>query len=448
MNSNADIIGDVKEMNAVISKVDSIGVLQQEKELPAEESCQEEDSVDSDDSDLNEERPFSPADIDIDVKDITVFSVMERIKNKEIVLDPEYQRNGNIWNHYRQCQLIESMLLGIPLPMFYFSIDNDIVDDHGLKRQSWQIVDGLQRLSVIRNFMIEFRDPSTHEVVPMRLEGMQYLKSLEGKSYEELPDALKRTLLEVNLKVNIIRKSTPREVKLNIFRRLNTGGMPLSMQEIRHATHSHGASRLLKKMANSNEFKLAVGQRVNCKRMGDREYVNRFLAFYINGVDLYRGMDLFLDVALDRIDKWIIPAKNEDKEVCQGILDQIESNFYDALNTIRCTLGEMSFVKIDQLPQADPRKVKAHLNKALFEVLTVCVAKLSNEARKKLIKLSGRARVEYESLFMDKSENGLSDIVSTSTGRTSRVRRRYEIVGDYLLRLTGENVNWKDELYA
>ena len=403
---------------------------------------------DEEDSSYNdEERPFSASDIDIDNKEITVFSVLERIKSHEITLIPDYQRKDGLWKRRNQSQLIESMLLGIPLPAFYFAIDKDFVDELGLRRQRWQVVDGLQRLCAIRNFMVgepAQMDRSGRVIVKprvMRLEEMEYLKSLNGKSYKELPDALKRTLLEVNLKANIIRKSTPRAVKLNIFRRLNTGGMPLSMQEIRHAMHSPGAAPVLKEMAETEVFKNATQGKVYAKRMGDCEYVNRFLAFYLLGVEKYEGMDAFLDESLDLVDEW---AKDE-KEGQQRIND-FKASFCRALEVIWAVLGENSFVRLEPL-RTKAKNTPSRINKALFEAFTVCAARLSEDARLRYLEMAEVARAEYEDLFDDDTENGLSDLVATTTGRTSRVRQRYEVVSAYFQKLTGEQIEWKKGLY-
>lgn len=412
-------------------------------------SAGDEDENDNDDSDYDaDEMPFDPAEIDIDAKDITVFSLLERIRSKEIILDTDYQRNSNLWNRYRQSQLIESMLLGIPIPAFYFAIDADFKDELGLMRQSWQVVDGLQRLCVIRNFMIGYPEGGSCGGPVMRLKGMQYLRSLDNKSYDELPEALKRTLLEVNIKANIIRKSTPLAVKLNIFRRLNTGGLPLSMQEIRHAMHSNGSAQLLKKLASSNDFKNATQNRVSCRRMGDREFVNRFLAFYLLGVESYGGMDVFLEESLAKIDRWAGPnlqELNKDWMEEDTRVRAIESNFAAALLTMHKAFGDDAYCQLD--PSKQQANDRRRINKALFEVFTVCVARMSVAARQALVDATEMVRLEYRKLFEDRLETGLSNLVSVSTGNKSRVFKRYEIVSAFLARMTGEQVEWRKGLY-
>jgi len=400
------------------------------------------DEDEDDDSDYDaDEMPFDPSEIDIDAKEITVFSLLERIKSKEIILDTDYQRNSNLWNRFRKSQLIESMLLGIPIPAFYFAIDTDFKDDLGLMRQSWQVVDGLQRLHVIREFMIGDCGSDSRRKSSLRLDGMQYLKSLNGKCYDELPEALKRTLLEVNIKANVIRKSTPIAVKLNIFRRLNTGGMPLSMQEIRHAMHSQGSARLLRRWADSPEFKKATHDMVSGKRMGDREFVNRFLAFYLLGVDAYKGMDVLLEEALAKIDKWDKPELLQDNV---RVLET-ETALMASLRTIHGVFGDDAYCQTD-LPGRSSA-CRKRVNKALFEVFTVCVARMSQTARDALVASAENAKVEYRQLFEDRSENGLSDLVSVSTGRRRRVVKRYEIVSAFLTRMTGETLEWRKGLY-
>lgn len=397
--------------------------------IPAEEDEDEVEAeiraeINEDDGYNDDELPFDPAQIDIEVGDAAVYLICERIKNNEIEFSPNYQRKAGIWNKVSQSRLIESMLLGIPLPMFYFAnekpSEESAVGGLGLKRSRWQIVDGLQRLCAIRNFIVE--SPAYE---PLKLAGLQYLKSLNGKTYKDLHPALQRTLLEVTLRSYVIRSTTPIDVKLNIFRRLNTGGLPLSMQEIRHAMHPE-ASSYLQKLAGLAIFRDATKHQINDRRLGDQEYVNRFLAFYLQGTRTYKGMDKFLHQCLKKIKTMSVDER-----------EGVQANFADSLSVLHSTLGEDAFVRFDVRQEKSANKI----NKALFETLTACVARLNSYSRKEFAS-SCNSLPEYRALFAD--PKGLTDLVQTSTGVTSRVLKRYEIIADYLYRITGEKINWED----
>src|SRR5574343_39891 len=119
------------------------------------------------------EVPFDPSKIDITVKSITISTLQSRLKNDELDLTPDFQRQANVWDQKRKSRLIESVLLRIPLPSFYLS-----EDDEGV----YAVVDGLQRLCTLFHFMdhAELNRVTGSKLVPLRLKDLQYLKELEG----------------------------------------------------------------------------------------------------------------------------------------------------------------------------------------------------------------------------------------------------------------------------
>ena len=150
----------------------------------------------------------------------------------------------------------------------------------------WQVVDGLQRLGALRDFVLE---------KALRLRGLEYLNQFDGLSYDDLPRPMQRRINETELSCHIIEHGTPDEVKFNVFKRINTEGRPLKPQEIRHALNPGPARNLLRELAESAEFLEATDRGVSPKRMADRECVLRFLAFRSLGVDAYAGkLDEFL----------------------------------------------------------------------------------------------------------------------------------------------------------
>src|SRR5262249_44885897 len=143
----------------------------------------------------------------------------------------------------------------------------DATDD-----DKWIVVDGLQRLTSLKRFVLDKN---------LRLCGLEFLSQLKGKAYDELPRNFQRRIAETQVTVYLIEKGTPSDVKFNIFKRINTGGLPLSAQEIRHALNQGKVTKLLAQLANSAEFKKATDNSIRDDRMADREFVLRFLAFTI-----------------------------------------------------------------------------------------------------------------------------------------------------------------------
>lgn len=237
------------------------------------------------------DEPFDPEQIDVVTRTPTVDLMLSRIRTKMIDLAPDFQRRADIWNQKHQSRLIESLLLRIPLPTLYASEgDGDV----------WAIVDGIQRLTTIGRFM----DPHSIGRDRLTLQGLEYL-DYNGCTFDDLPGRLQLRLRETELVVHLIRRDTPEAVKFNIFARINTGGLPLSRQELRHALIPGQARSVLSELADSPPFLRATDKSVNPERMADREMVLRFVAFWSISLETYSHADFdhFLREAMRSINK-------------------------------------------------------------------------------------------------------------------------------------------------
>jgi len=200
--------------------------------------------------------PFNPTDIDIVVEPKSLDALIERIRHKDIDMNTDFQRHAELWNNAKMSRLIESILIRFPLPAFYFDASED---------DNWLIVDGLQRLSSIRKFVIDKR---------LRLSGLEFLTDLNGKNYDELHRTYQRRIKECPVTVYLIKPGTPPEVKYSIFRRINTGGVTLNNQEIRNAMAKPVDRALLEELATHEFMRSTLGDL--SKRMMDQELVLRF----------------------------------------------------------------------------------------------------------------------------------------------------------------------------
>jgi len=145
--------------------------------------------------------------------------------SKEIIIRPEYQRLFR-WSHGQKVKLVESVLLGIPIPSIFVYQDSDGI---------WELVDGLQRVSTLLQLFGVLENES-----PLILEGTKYLPSLEGFCWsneehsKELPQNLKLAIKRSKITVTIILSESDKRAKFEVFQRLNTGGSNASNQEIRN----------------------------------------------------------------------------------------------------------------------------------------------------------------------------------------------------------------------
>jgi hypothetical protein len=150
--------------------------------------------------------------------------------NEEIDIHPEFQRFYR-WSDIQKTNLIESILLGIPIPPVFVSQRNDGI---------WDVVDGLQRLSTIYQFMGVLKDENSNKVQPLTLTGTKYLPSLEGKLWDLKDDEnsfsqeLRLIIKRSKINVSVILKESDETAKYDLFQRLNTGGSDLSPQEVRN----------------------------------------------------------------------------------------------------------------------------------------------------------------------------------------------------------------------
>lgn len=152
-------------------------------------------------------------------------------ESKEVDIHPEFQRFYR-WGDAQKTNLIESILLGIPIPPVFVSQKDDGI---------WDVVDGLQRLSTIYQFMGILRDENGNNMAPLVLSGTKYLPILEGKKWNSpddkgnsLSQQLRLIIKRSKISVSIILKESDGTAKYDLFQRLNTGGSNLSPQEVRN----------------------------------------------------------------------------------------------------------------------------------------------------------------------------------------------------------------------
>lgn len=332
----------------------------------------------------NNVSPFDPSKIDIKMDKLTIDSIIKRIKNKELEFESLFQRKSGLWGVIQKSQLIESILLKIPLPAFYF----DATDD-----DKWLIIDGLQRVGTIKEFVVD---------ETFKLKGLEFMVDLEGLQFSELPRALQRRVEETNINTYLINPATPKNVKYNIFKRINTGGLVLEAQEIRNALFQGQAAVFLLEMSKIPEFIKATDGSIKSDRMLDREFCLRYVAFTELSLEKYNGnMDEFLSEGMEYLQKI-----HEDK------FNDVVLNFKDTMNIAYDIFGRDCFRKIVDDGRRRP------INKALFEAVSYVVFNSTNNEVHLYLENKETIREKYIKLCAEyKFQNYLraSDKTSVST---------------------------------
>jgi hypothetical protein len=354
-----------------------------------------DDSVEQEpeDTQLVIDRPFDPESIKVKTKPALVDSIVSRITHGEIDLAPDFQRHAGIWNDLRKGRLIESLLLRIPLPVFYVAAD---------VKENWSVVDGLQRLTAINDFVND-RYP---------LSNLEYLSQLNGLLFSQLGRPMQRRIRETELVIHVIEPGTPEEVMFNIFRRINTGGMRLNGQEIRHAMHRGPARDFLKRLAETDEFKKATDWSVKPDRMADRECVLRFLAFRLTRWEDYRSNDLdgFLGETMRRLN-----------EIGEDDRLRLEADFKRAMEAAHLIFGNDAFRK-----RYDFGAPRNPVSKALFEAWSVGLARASDSEIVRLVQAKNDVRHAFVGTMM--SDRSFDVSISYSTGVPQRVLKRFDTI--------------------
>lgn len=343
----------------------------------------------------NNVNPFDPSKIDIKMDKLILDSIIKRIHNNELEFEAEFQRNPSLWKEEQKSQLIESILLKIPLPAFYFDATND---------DKWLIIDGLQRISTIKEFVVD---------ESLKLKGLEFMTDLDGLKFSQLPRSLQRRIEETNINAYLINPTTPKNVKFNIFKRINTGGLVLEPQEIRNALFQGQATKFLMTMSKTEEFLLATDRSVKSHRMLDREFCLRYVSF-TQLYEQYSGnMDIFLSDGMEYL-------QHADQEVLNSII----SDFKENMDTAFKIFGENCFRKIFNDGRRRP------INKAIFEAFSVVFHDSPKEEIEKYINNKDMIIKRFENLCQDYDfQNYLkaSDKFSVS----ARIKKIQDILNDY-----------------
>lgn len=375
-------------IEAVIRKLEKVGISVERKR---------DEDYPNDDAAVNN---FIPADVNISQRPMNVYNLMERLENHEINMTPGFQRH-RVWTKEQQSRLIESLMLKIPIPTFYFN-----AVDEG----EWIVIDGLQRMTAFHDFLV---GKENEEGIRVKEDfcGLEYMADFNGKTFDDLPRQYIRRIKETPIVAYFVEKGTPDGIVYNIFERINTGGVKLEKQEIRHAMYGGSATDLLQRLAESETFIQATQHAVSSERMEDREYINRFIAFTeLDYMNEYEGnVDDFLRKALKTVNQY------SDKDIAR-----IEQTFYRVMQGCIDIFGKYAFRKYNN----DTMR-RGPVNKALFEAWGVVLAQLTQDKIDVLVKNREELLIKLGDRMFDNEFN-----LALKGGKLSALKRRIEIVGE------------------
>ena len=319
----------------------------------------------------------------------TIHDVLRRIEKGSFVMKPDFQRDF-IWPVDKQSKLIESVLMRIPLPVFYLSEDSQGRN---------VVVDGLQRLSTFQRFV--------NDELSLKLPEQ---KELNTKKFSDLSPKLQNRVEDCSLILYIIDSKVPERAKLDIFERVNSG-IPLTRQQMRNCLYMGKATQFLKDEAETPLFKKATGGSLSSKSMRDREFVNRYCAFKLIPLERYKGdMDEFLAFALETMNK----MKDEELQV-------LSVQFRNALENSINVLGDHAFRK--SFYTNGSRSV---INASLWDVMTFVLSGLPGDEVKNSVQ---DIRIRFKALMAD---DEFIRAITSGTNERRRVMYRFKAVNRML----------------
>ncbi|MXN53141.1 DUF262 domain-containing protein [Shinella sp. AETb1-6] len=354
-------------------------------------------------------KPWDPKQIRITTKNFTIREIFSQIQGGELDLAPDFQRSF-VWKDRQQIRLIESILLGIPLPAFYFNQDS---------QGAHQVIDGVQRLTTVKLFMLN--------ALSLQDSHLEYLKDLRDLTYDTLEAPIRRRFASTQIVAHVIEPQTPDEVKYDIFNRVNTGGSPLTPQEIRHCMSKTTSRAFLQSLVERESFDRATSFAFWSKapdglavrdnqRMADREMALRFCAFRSVSIDDYakaNSLDGFLldfTRQMDAAKADLLSSLN---------LAALEAAFEQSMQNCAAILGEAAFRRWP--PQAARR---GPINRAIFEAQALALADYDLQA---LLPYRDEIVAGFRRLF----DNAAYDSsVRAGTGDVRKVERRLAMTRD------------------
>ena len=292
------------------------------------------------DSKIPYEIPKEVRKITTQAYDKSVSDIVRMIEDKDIRLDPDYQRNY-VWDNKKASMLIESIILNVPIPVIYVSQEED---------DSWSVIDGLQRLSSLKRFFDG----------KFKLSGLEILSDLNKSDITTLNPKALRMLKNGLLRVIMITHDSNEEIKYDVFMRLNTGSVHLTEQELRNCLYRGNLNKFLKEVVQNQKWLALIGLKEPHKRMADREMVLRFLAIWKNW-DVENGI---LNGYKGRMKSFLNAFMNDYKEIKGQEANEWKRLFEETVEKVYQVYGEYAFKR----QGLDGMREKT-INRAIIDVI-------------------------------------------------------------------------------
>src|SRR5450830_924087 len=239
--------------------------------------------------------------VSFDSYDMTIKQLYDMFVEDAVFVPPEYQRQF-VWNEERESDLVESIFLGIPVPSLFMATNPDA---------TWEIVDGVQRLSTIAHFVGDNSKllKNINRKNPLEISALEKLTALNGLKFSELPKSTQLMFMTRPIRVTVLNDKSDLNVRFDLFERLNTGGVLLTNQEIRNCIYRGPFNESLRKTVSFGDFSRVVKLRENDLKNGTaEEYALRYFAYLYNYENFEKSVKGFLNNYMKENSSKVIPS--------------------------------------------------------------------------------------------------------------------------------------------
>jgi len=352
-----------------------------QSEKPSDELDEFDDHLASDEEIL--EIPKAVRKITTQAYDKSVADIVRMIEDKEINLNPEYQRNY-VWDNKRASMLIESIILNVPIPVVYVSQEED---------DSWTVIDGLQRLSSLKRFFDK----------DFKLTGLEILNDLNKSDAKTLNPKALRILRNGLLRIIVISHDSNEEIKYDVFMRLNRGSVKLTEQELRNCLYRGKFNEMLKKLSENKQFLTLLNLSKPHIRMNDCELILRYIA-------ISKGWDKEEKDILDykgRMKNFMNEYMRANQNPTQAQIAEFTNDFNSTVDKVLTIFGDKAFRRSNEKGEFE-----TSLNRSIMDVLMLSFRYFSlNDLKLKKSKIvkGFNSLVTKDMAFRDSITIGTSD---------------------------------------
>lgn len=346
------------------------------------------------------ELPADKRKIYTELGDPEVESLYGKYKRDKLVVQPDFQRQF-VWDSTKASRLIESALLGIPIPVVYISQEPDNKE---------YVIDGQQRLTSFFSFI----DGTFPDGTDFKLKGLKVFRELNGKKYRVLADDIQDVIRYFKIRTITFKKESDQDLKFEIFERLNTGSVSLNDQELRNCIYRGSFNFLLKDLSTDPDFTFLLGLKKPDRRMKDIELVLRFSAFYHSTYLNYKPpMKNFLNAEAEKY-----------RNIGVDDAQKLRTAFKNACQIMRSMFGKNAFKRFykgsEKSPSGhwEPKK----FNASLYDIMMYIFAR-----EDKNVIFQNLDSVREALIYLMTENQEFIDSIELSTSSLQAVTKRFDM---------------------